>query len=238
MNFSLLHEDVLDVLHRIDDATIDLIIIDPAYESLEKHRNHGTTVRLRDWFPIFPNHRFVPLFEQLWRVLRPNRHFFMMCDDETHRFVAPIAKRAGFDMWTPWIWDKMRTGMGYHGRCSYELIDFFTKGSRQLNDRAMRNILRVPSIRRRGRYPTEKPMDLMKIIVEQSSQPGEVVFDGFCGAGSVGAAAVRAGRRFIGCDVAERAVDLTRRRLRAGGGHEGPLDAIVPLVPQLELPCL
>jgi hypothetical protein len=59
------------------------------------------------------------------------------------------------------------------------------------------------------------------VLVRQSSAPGEVVVDCFMGSGSVGEAAIRAGRRFIGNDLSAGAVDGARARLITAGGTEG-----------------
>jgi site-specific DNA-methyltransferase (adenine-specific) len=39
--------DAVEFLREMPDGSVDLIITDPPYESLEKHRSHGTTTRLR-----------------------------------------------------------------------------------------------------------------------------------------------------------------------------------------------
>ncbi|MDQ3080905.1 MAG: site-specific DNA-methyltransferase [Gemmatimonadota bacterium] len=62
-------------------------------------------------------------------------------------------------------------------------------------------------------YPTQKPMALLDRIVRSSSNPGQVVFDPFCGCGTTVYAAHEAGRSWIGCDVAILAVKLIERQL-------------------------
>jgi adenine-specific DNA-methyltransferase len=52
-----------------------------------------------------------------------------------------------------------------------------------------------------GKHPCEKPLAMMEHIIAASSRPGAVVFDGFLGAGTTGAASVRLGRQFIGCEL-------------------------------------
>ena len=65
-----------DALALLLLGTIDLVVTDPAYESLEKHRAVGTTTRLKvsqgssnPWFPVFPNVRFGELFEQSYEQM-------------------------------------------------------------------------------------------------------------------------------------------------------------------------
>ncbi len=223
--FRLHQGDAVDWLRTLAPASVDRVITDPPYESLEKHRAIGTTTRLKhskassnDWFTIFPNARFDELFRELWRVLRRNAHFYLFCDAETMFVAKPIAEAAGFKFWKPLVWDKLKLGMGYHYRSRYELILFFEKGKRKLASLAIPDVLEVPRIV--NGYPTEKPVDVSRVLVEQSSTPGELVVDPFMGAASVGVAAIGLGRAFLGNDLAARSLEIARERLLAAGGQE------------------
>ena len=59
-------------------------------------------------------------------------------------------------------------------------------------------------------YSTQKPLALLQRIIEQSSNPGDVVFDPFCGCGTSVYAAHLAGRRWLGCDIAILSVKIVR----------------------------
>jgi DNA modification methylase len=59
-------------------------------------------------------------------------------------------------------------------------------------------------------YPTQKPIALLQRIIEASSNPGDVVFDPFCGCGTAVYAAHLLGRKWIGCDIAILSVQLVR----------------------------
>jgi adenine-specific DNA-methyltransferase len=52
-----------------------------------------------------------------------------------------------------------------------------------------------------GKHPCEKPLDLMRHIIEASSKPGDVVLDTFVGSGSTAIACRELGRRFAGCEM-------------------------------------
>jgi site-specific DNA-methyltransferase (adenine-specific)/adenine-specific DNA-methyltransferase len=62
-------------------------------------------------------------------------------------------------------------------------------------------------------YPTEKKEDLLKNIIEMSSNPGDIVFDCFMGSGTTQAVAMKTGRKFIGADINLGAVQITTKRL-------------------------
>ena len=66
-----------------------------------------------------------------------------------------------------------------------------------------------------GGHPTQKPVALLKRIIEASSAPDAVVLDPFCGSGTTGVAAVGHGRRFVGIDIDDTYLNLTKKRLDA-----------------------
>lgn len=217
-SFKLSQGDAIDWLKSLGDSSVDLLITDPPYESLEKHRKVGTTTRLTQsksssnlWFEIFPNSRFESLFTEINRVLKKNSHFYLFCDQETAFIVKPIAESVGFKFWKPIVWDKMRIGMGYHYRAKYEFILFFEKGKRKLNNLSIPDILPVPRVHKG--YPTEKPVELIKILISQSSSECDVVCDPFMGSCSTGVAALELNREFIGNDISDDAISISYNRL-------------------------
>jgi site-specific DNA-methyltransferase (adenine-specific) len=238
---NLSNEDAVTWLRQQPAESFDLLVTDPAYESLEKHRAVGTTTRLKhskassnDWFEIFPNSRFPELFEQTFRVLKRNSHFYLFCDSETMFVAKPEAERAGFRFWKPLVWDKRTIGMGYHYRARYELILFFEKGKRRLNDLGIADVISVNRVR--GGYPAEKPPEVSEVLIGQSSAPGELVGDPFMGSGSVGAAAVKLNRRFSGNDLNPHSIRFAAERLRAAGAVcAGPEQAASPPQSLLEI---
>jgi site-specific DNA-methyltransferase (adenine-specific) len=66
-----------------------------------------------------------------------------------------------------------------------------------------------------GKHPTQKPVRLLERIIEASSEPGAVVLDPFNGSGTTGLAALKLGRRYVGIDLEEQYLELTRKRLEA-----------------------
>lgn len=214
--------DAVEWLRSMPPASVDLIVTDPPYESLEKHRAIGTTTRLKhskassnDWFAIFPNARFPDLFREVHRVLRKDRHLYLFCDPETAFIAKPLAEAAGFKFWKPLVWDKKRIGMGYHYRSRYEFVLFFEKGKRKLNDLGAADVIECPRIV--NGYPTEKPVEVSEVLVGQSTRAGELIVDPFMGSGSVGVAALRLGRSFAGADISTEAVAVARKRLADAG---------------------
>ena len=165
--------DAIDGLKSLDKGTVNCIIVDPAYESLEKWRGMGTTTRLKNskassnlWFPVVPNSYFDEFFRQCYRVLANKSHIYVMCDDETSYHIRPYIEAAGFTYRHKIIWAKVgkeehinchkcgtevrvqrrpgAPGMGYPYRHCYETIILAQKGKRgRPDDMSIRDVLKA-----------------------------------------------------------------------------------------------
>lgn len=205
--------DAVELLELIPSNSIDLVVTDPPYESLEKWRAVGTTTRLKksksssnEWFDIFPNARFAELFRELYRVLRKGTHLYLFCDEETRDVVKQPIVDQGFKYWKALIWDKQVAGMGYHYRAQYEFILMAEKvlrknKHRRLNDPRPSDVLSFKRLKGKRFYPTEKPFDLIELLISQSTQPGDRVLDPFCGSGVVGQVCEKLDRHYIIGDI-------------------------------------
>jgi site-specific DNA-methyltransferase (adenine-specific) len=212
--------DAFELLAGLPPESIDLVVTDPPYQSLELHRSRGTTTRLTtDWFATVPDARLPELLRLVYRVLRPDRHFYLFCDEVTADVIKQQqgigghrrpngARRAscGLTYWKEIVWAKttndgarIRGGTGYHYRAANERILFFEKGKRPLNDLGVPDVLMAPRSGVVG--PAVKPNSVVRTLVAQSSTPGELVVDPFCGSGVVGVEARALERRFLLGDI-------------------------------------
>jgi site-specific DNA-methyltransferase (adenine-specific) len=215
--------DCLNLLGGIDDASVDCIVADPAYSGMNQHMRfgHGRIVgRYADpansrWFPEFQDDpaTFARFLEECHRVLRPDRHIYVMFDSFSLLSLGALM-RARFAVKGIVVWDKVNIGMGHYFRRRHELVVFACKGHRRLGRRDLGDVWRIKRIHRAA-YPTQKPVELFARMLAGSVEPGMTVCDPFCGSGSSAVAALAAGCAFVGGDVSRAAVDLTRRRCAA-----------------------
>ena len=63
------------------------------------------------------------------------------------------------------------------------------------------------------KYPTQKPIELLKRIIETSSNKDDIVFDPFCGSGTTLEAAIILERKYIGIDEKKRATKISKDRI-------------------------
>jgi site-specific DNA-methyltransferase (adenine-specific) len=207
--------DAFEFLASLPSGSVDLVVTDPPYESLELHRSRGTTTRLvGNWFQTLPMSELPRLFHEIFRVLKADRHFYLFCDE----FVADAIKEqqgitsardrdgareceSGFRYWREIVWvkttrdgNKIQAGMGYHYRSASERILFFEKGKRKLNDLSVPDVLMAA--RPEHKAPAGKPLEVNQTLIEQSTLAGELVVDPFAGSGVAGLAAMKTGRHF------------------------------------------
>ncbi len=183
-------------LAALADECVDLVLTDPPYEF-----DRGTTYFPR-WFSDLPDSAWPEILTELYRVLRTDRHAYVICDERTKPIFAAAATAAGFRLAKTLIWNKLVPGLGGGAyRSQREWILFLEKGARPGNRRDLGDVLSFPRVMTRGHYPTEKPVGLLKVLISQSTQPGELVLDPFCGSGSTGRAARELGRRALLCDL-------------------------------------
>lgn len=65
-------------------------------------------------------------------------------------------------------------------------------------------------------YPTEKNIDMLKRIIETSSNPGDLVLDCFAGSGTTLVAANELGRQWIGVDIGDESIRIIQERFTKG----------------------
>lgn len=79
-----------------------------------------------------------------------------------------------------------------------------------------------PSGSEKTGYPTQKPLGILRRIIQASSEPGDWVLDFFAGSGTTGAAAQELGRRFVLVDQNPEAIEVMRTRFATNSPADAP----------------
>ena len=215
----LYNEDCLKVFQYIDDRSIDCVITDCPY-----HVISGGCTNLEDRLGGFLNadnvdvkdgkmfqHNDIQFSEwmpHIYRVLKDKTHCYIMVNHRNLKSLWEEAEKCGFIFQNLLVWDKGNSTPNKWYMNSYEVILMLRKGkAKNINNMGEKNILRIPNVKNKV-HPTEKPSELMRILVENSTKPGETVLDPFMGVGGVGVACQEAGRNFIGIEIDEKYYDV------------------------------
>lgn len=214
------HGRAEDVLPGLPRNSVDLLATDPSYGV--DWQSNRRTVRLSKLAGDDGSLDLAGIIRLALPALRRHRHVYIFGPfDPTDLPLCGV---------TSLIWDKGKTGTGdltSPWGPSHEPITFATyeiskanrgKGYGRLAARLRAGtVLRVPrkNSGQVGRHPTEKPVRLMRQLVEASSCIGETVLDPFAGSGSTLVAAVLSGRKAIGVECDERYIPTIVERVRA-----------------------
>lgn len=212
--------DCRDVLPRLPAGSVDLIVTDPPY-GVRWQGSHQRRVP----FPIMAGDDSPDVglegIRLALRVLKEKRHLYVFGRFDLTGF--PVSAQAEL------IWDKCILGLGSGATVwtpQHEYVQFATyqpsKASRAagggvLSARLRRgSVLRYPRLSGSAvcRHPTEKPVMLLRELIESSSRFGETVLDPFVGSGTTLVAARREGRRAIGIEISKAYCAVAVERLR------------------------
>lgn len=95
----------------------------------------------------------------------------------------------------------------------YEKEKYYDARGKVLDDVWKINILGQNDKTERVNYSTQKPLELLRIIIDSSCPKNGTVADFFCGSGTTLVAAKELKRKYIGCDINAKAIDVTKERL-------------------------
>ena len=224
MNNMLLNQDVREVFKTIPDNSIDFVVTDPPYKTTSRG-NAGTSggmlqKEINKKGQVFKHNNIKPqeYIPELYRVLKDGSHCYIMTNHVNLQEMINVATESGFKFVKCLIWDKGNKIMGQYYMSSFEYILFLRKGkAKRINNCGTADILRVPNIKLKGEdgknlHDTEKPVELMKIMIDNSSNEGDIVFDPFMGIGSTGVACLELNRRFIGVELDEQYFPIAKYR--------------------------
>ena len=200
---TIFHADCRDVLPTLEAGSVDLVLTDPPFGiSLEEHGRNGY-----DWTVVGDRDQavgaeIVALCRERWPVIA---------------FASP--KRPWPGHWRQHlVWDKGPAvgGGGDPATCwkpTWELIQ--VAGTGKLNGKRDSAVLTYWVGQADYHYhPCQKPISLLRYLIEKTTEPGQLVIDPFMGSGSTLRAAKDLGRRCIGIEIEERYCEISVKRLR------------------------
>ena len=151
---------------------------------------------------------------ELYRVLKKGSHCYIMINGRNLKELQDEAEKVGFEYQNLLIWEKGNfTPNKYYMQGAEFILMLSKRPARNINDMGVPNILKIPNTIGKKAHPTEKPVELMQILVEQSSNKGDIVLDPFAGAGSTLVASKKTGRNYIGIEIDKKYFDIAIKRL-------------------------
>ncbi len=199
--------DCLEVMRGWPDDCVDLVLTDPPYgigETGKKNNSRGRLAKTTDYGDF------------TWDKAKiPDKTMLVVIEISKNQIVFGgnyYGKLLG-DTSCYIVWNKDN---GSNDFADAELAwTSFTSAVRIVKWR-WNGMLQEPNTQKEKRvHPTQKPLGVMKWILERYSKSDQLILDPFCGSGTTCIAAKMLGRRYIGIDISEEYCKIARERIKA-----------------------
>ena len=198
----LRHGDCLELMKEIPDKSIDLIFTDPPYgKKADKGTNGYGQAKNRRYSGGWDNMRPRPeIFTEMFRIAKNiicfgGNYFSDMLPPSNH-----------------WIfWDKKGDIAFQNPFADGELI--YTTFIKPVKKIVFRQQGFITDSKDKRYHPTQKPSELCQMLIEQYTDPGDIVCDPFMGSGTTGIACINSGRKFIGMELEKQYFDIAMERI-------------------------
>lgn len=210
--------DMLLELRQLSDNSIDCLVTDPPYKIvsggctkplggvlgsvtsgiLNRNINNVKTGSLFDYNSL----SFAEWMPEVYRVLKPKSHAYIFISGRRLNELTNEALKTGFIWQNLLVWKKQNVtpNKWYMNRCEFILM-LRKGGAKPINNMGSTTCLEFNNILRKKTHPTEKPVDLLKHLILNSTKENETVLDPFMGTGNTGIACIDTNRNFIGFEI-------------------------------------
>ena len=210
--------DMLQELKQIPENSIDCLVTDPPYKIvsggctkplggvlgsvtsgiLNRNINNVKTGSLFDYNSL----SFAEWMPEVYRVLKPKSHAYIFISGRRLNELTNEALKTGFIWQNLLVWKKQNVtpNKWYMNQCEFILM-LRKGGAKNINDMGSTTCLEFLNPTGNKTHPTEKPVDLLKHLILNSTKENETVLDPFMGTGNTGIACIDTNRNFIGFEI-------------------------------------
>lgn len=228
--YSIKQTDMLQELQKIPENSIDCLVTDPPYKIvsggctkplggvlgsvtsgiLNRNINNVKTGSLFD----FNNITFSTWLPEVYRVLKPKSHAYIFVSGRRLNELTNEALKVKFIWQNLLVWKKANVtpNKWYMNQCEFILM-LRKGGAKPINNMGSTTCLEFLNPTGNKTHPTEKPVDLLKHLILNSTNKGETVLDPFMGTGNTGIACIDTDRNFIGYEIDEKFFKIAEEKL-------------------------
>lgn len=202
------HGDCCQLMQKIPNNHVDLILTDPPY--LVNYKDRQGRIIAND----VKRYWLIPAYKEMYRTLKPNAFCVTTYGWNSIDVFMNAWRKAGFYPVGHFVWVKpyaSKTGMT---QGKHEMAYLLAKGKPAMPEKPLSDVL---SWKYAGNkyHPTQKPVNALKPLIENYSKPGDLVFDPFMGSGSIGITAWKSRRKFLGTEIDAGYFNIAKKRMNA-----------------------
>jgi len=236
----LLKGDCIAILNRARENSVDMIFADPPYflsnGGITCHAGKMVSVNKGKWDKskgVEENHKFIlEWLKACQRVLKPNGTIWVSGTTHIIYSIGFAMQELGYKILNDIIWYKHNAPPNLSCRYfthSTEIVLWAAKNQKSKHcfdyqlmkktnqGKQMRNVWEISAPpfeeKKFGKHPTQKPVELLTRIILASTKEKDLVLDPFCGSSTTGVAAVLLNRKYVGIDLEDEYLHLSKKRL-------------------------
>ncbi len=214
--------DCLQGLQQIESGTVSLIVADPPYE-LQQHNGAGAFGRKNREYHQGIDHLQSgvsnEVLEECLRVCKhPNMYIFCSKDQLPQLLNFALSHKLKYDLLT---WHKTNPVPTCNNKylSDTEYIVFMRNGANLYGTYETKRKYFITQTNTADKkafgHPTPKPVPIIKTLIENSTQSGDLVLDPYMGSGTTAVACMQSGRKYIGFELDKDYYDKAVKRIKA-----------------------
>jgi site-specific DNA-methyltransferase (adenine-specific)/modification methylase len=206
---TIYHGDCREVLPTIDPATVALVIADPPYgialDTANRSRKRGALAAANDYASVVADDEpFDP--SHLFRFRR------LMLFGANH-YAERLPASASWLVWNKTAGLRSDRPIGFNDNADAELIWTNLGGPVRILGHQWIGLMKATERGESRVHPTQKPVALVRWLIEHYTKPGDLILDPYMGSGTTPRACADSGRRCIAVDVVREYCRVAVRRL-------------------------
>ena len=227
-NGILYHGDCLDIMKQIPKESIDLVLTDPPYGYIEVDRKIGLKYKdikeFLDWYKT----RFI----EIKNIMKQTSILATFCNYKTNYKIRlilnEIFKEDNFLNELVWCYGAGAYSKEIPFNPKHDTIYVYSKSNNykfNKQSKIVKSWLQIKSIADKSGYlsvddenrtltPYQKPIKLIKLLVDKLSFEKNVIFDPFLGSGTTAVACEQLNRRWIGIELQKEHCKIIKERLQ------------------------
>lgn len=218
--FKILQGDCLNLMKKLPDHCIDLVVTDPPYD-VHAGKGGGSFGNRSSFQEIeFMSNGFdESVLDELIRVMK-KINIYVFCSKKQIPMLIDYFHSIHKCNWELLTWHKTNPVPACKNKylSDTEYIFFAReKGVKILGEYKTKKTYYVTPINAKEKklyhHPTVKPQEILKNLIINSSNEGDAVLDPFMGSGSTGVAALTIDRNFIGFEINEEYMNTAKQRI-------------------------
>lgn len=174
--------------------------------------DNALLIRTGKFFEHIPD--FSEWLGEVYRVLKQGTHCYLMVNGRNLAELQTKAEAVGFKYQQLLVWVKNNATPNKWFMGKHEIILMLRKGKEKyINNLGTPNVLVYPNRAGDKWHPNEKPVELMRDLIINSTNEGDKVLDPFMGAGSTCVACKQTGREYYGIEIDEKYYNIAKKRV-------------------------